>query len=1279
MTRRSVIRTFAVAVGVAAVVGAGAVAWLLREREALYYTDGDAIRRSAEQSVPRDILWRPARLLDDAVNTPWDEYEPKVSFHGAALFFVRGKAGENADIYVARRTVDGWGEPVPLDIANSEADELGPEPSADGRSLYFYSNRVGGAGGYDIWVMHREGEDWQSPVNVGAGVNTPYNEYGPALADDGTRVYFASNRPRPEDADLPDADAWAATVREDLYARDYDLYSVVVTARGHGAATPLAVLNTPYNEGAPAVSPAGDFLYFSSDRPGGYGAFDIYRSRRLRGRHLEAANLGGAINSEANDLDPGLGLGGFELCFSSDRSEQSGRGKATADYDLYHSTSREVFTEAETYRASIDFQSLLLFGVWCLLTLLLLLLALLLLLLLRSERYARLGLLAQCVLISIIAHICILTLLGFWGVGTSLSDLVGARGGTRVALVSPAAGSEVAGQIRGEVTAIEVAPAVGKSPRFTAEVPRESVARAVELAVDDAAWFAEAPEAGDLSAVAAGEAWPEMAAALPRPDVPDRLTVDVPAPAAVAMPRRAETGRELLEGAAPMRNVGRAEAPAVSGEFPPADVHDLAFDPLSAHELAAVGSPSSPLPVAEAMPLARFPGDPARSRSGAEDGQALGLLLPNLPEASACTAEAGRPPLGATVRAPASRRPMQIDLPARETRQSMEIAPDLVSRDVSSQAAAEFVHAQADISSTRISTPSGPDARAIPPADQITAAFSRLPTSETVSAAESSPDIILRTLRLEPVRTGVPHKGPPRRGATDIVPEAMTVRIGRQPLAASSSEMLDVDSDRLRAVVRDRAGEGDIVAMSEPIAVALPAVVDDRREPASEARPGAPVAEPTMVEPCRPPGMTVGPPRPLHAAPSSDYSAAAALAGAGQSLVIADEGDAPPTAFSTADVTRLPPTGMVVPKLRVALTPMEESRTGQGIEGSGVEIAPPRASRAPLHGLTAVSGRSGPCAELTTDVGLSAGLLRSAANRVESSSVNCRDVDSAYPAPLDAMGSRLPGPLDVEVMLPAVREEPAIERPSPDVPEMWGVIYGMVVDAEHRTPVVDATVRLDLAEAATVAATTNAHGQYLLAAPEIPEFVAVSASADGYTPQTINISASALRSERLRRDFALARRESNTIVLEPDPQVHHLGDDAYAGRINSRFQKRSEGSRYETSFVISPTQLPPDDALALLRLFARGTQRNNEIRINGRLVRKGLNHAPRDGRFGEFEAAFPAAWLREGGNELEIRSIARGGDLDDFEFVNIRILLPQEGGSAVGFDQPRRSSQRGPL
>ena len=84
-------------------------------------------------------------------------------------------------------------------------------------------------------------------------------------------------------------------------------------------------MNTPYTEGASCLSPDGRFLYFASNRPGGYGKFDLYRCRITNGAFGEVENLGPSINTSDNEADPQLALSGFRLYFSSDRVAEGGQ------------------------------------------------------------------------------------------------------------------------------------------------------------------------------------------------------------------------------------------------------------------------------------------------------------------------------------------------------------------------------------------------------------------------------------------------------------------------------------------------------------------------------------------------------------------------------------------------------------------------------------------------------------------------------------------------------------------------------------------------------------------------------------------------------------------------------------------------------------------------------------------------------------------------------------------------------------------------------------------
>ncbi len=312
--------TTTLAISIAAVLGVTVLlALAFRPSHSQWWTDGEAIRVPGHAAPIREILWRPAEPFKGTGFGAADEYEPRYSANGSTVVFVRNRPGHNADLYTSRWSPKGWSEPTPIDSINTEHDELGPELSRDGTSLYFYSDRPGGLGGYDLWVSHAEGDSWGTPTNLGPGINSPWNEYGPALDPSGDHLYFSSNRPRPgEPATF--ADSWSATVREHRTRHDYDLYSADLSDPA-AEAKPLASLNTAADEGAPAISPSGDFLYFASDRSGGLGGFDIYRARIMRAGQLGAIeNLGPGVNSPANDLDPALSSDGFRLTFSSDRA-----------------------------------------------------------------------------------------------------------------------------------------------------------------------------------------------------------------------------------------------------------------------------------------------------------------------------------------------------------------------------------------------------------------------------------------------------------------------------------------------------------------------------------------------------------------------------------------------------------------------------------------------------------------------------------------------------------------------------------------------------------------------------------------------------------------------------------------------------------------------------------------------------------------------------------------------------------------------------------------------
>ncbi len=257
--------------------------------------------------------------------------------------------------------------------------------------------------------------------------------------------------------------------------------------------------------------------------------------------------------------------------------------------------------------------------------------------------------------------------------------------------------------------------------------------------------------------------------------------------------------------------------------------------------------------------------------------------------------------------------------------------------------------------------------------------------------------------------------------------------------------------------------------------------------------------------------------------------------------------------------------------------------------------------------------------------------------------------------------------------------------------DAMGTIRGSVTDAETGAPIADAFVRLIVPDAEPVVTRTDTNGDYALFVPDMPDFFALSVSHDGYIPGSNNVNARAVARGPLPVDFDLQRQRDDVIVLEAIPEVHHLGDDRFVGRINSQFQRSSEGARFETTFDLarfpdrhrgagatrraadisrrhtssalnghefpSETHQPAPPERAEVRMLVKGVQRRHRIVINGTTLKERLDDAPSDGSFGEFRASFDPSLLRTGTNTFAVIAKPSSSDIDDFEFVNIRIEL----------------------
>ena len=423
---------------------------LLANQREKFYTDGFGIRQDVQTAETRLILWESAESLEGIEAIEDELFDPAFGADGSTLIMNKGRPLKKggADLHISRNpSGEKWLEPTPLETVNSDANDIGAHLSADGLHLFFSSDREGGLGGYDIWYSWKTEEgDWTAPINAGSEVNTAFNEYDPAYNPYSDTLYFASNRPKRELTE-DEKNAWLATQRELLFNSDYDIFRAYrnplvvdddapqsLFEEGHR----IPELNTEFDEGQMTLTPRGDFLYFSSNREGGHGGFDLYRTRILDGQFVEIQNIGGPINTPSDEMDPALTNHGYILVFSSNRpmempadedvisvildsgEEYTPESEVKAAtpvvstrFALYQSTSREVFVQVGDSVLSGLWNFLWKNKWWVLLALVALALILYLLRLL-NKRDVDLSTTARALIGSVLVHAVLAFLLSLW-------------------------------------------------------------------------------------------------------------------------------------------------------------------------------------------------------------------------------------------------------------------------------------------------------------------------------------------------------------------------------------------------------------------------------------------------------------------------------------------------------------------------------------------------------------------------------------------------------------------------------------------------------------------------------------------------------------------------------------------------------------------------------------------------------------------------------------------------------------------------------------------------
>ena len=209
------------------------------------------------------------------INSSATDSSSTLSSDGLTLIFASKRTGD-WNLYQATRLEPNQAFDNVTDLGsgvNTSDVEYSPSLSADGLSLYFHSNRPGGHGENDIWMVTRNTvcESFGNPVNLGSPLNSVYNEYGPNISSDSLYLFFSDSInqgeiPRP--GGKGGVDIWISTRAsiDDSFGIPTNLNDL----------WPGSEINSSFGEGFPCISPDwpadGTKLYFgyaqTADPPG---------------------------------------------------------------------------------------------------------------------------------------------------------------------------------------------------------------------------------------------------------------------------------------------------------------------------------------------------------------------------------------------------------------------------------------------------------------------------------------------------------------------------------------------------------------------------------------------------------------------------------------------------------------------------------------------------------------------------------------------------------------------------------------------------------------------------------------------------------------------------------------------------------------------------------------------------------------------------------------------------------------------------------------------------
>ncbi|TGL86609.1 OmpA family protein [Leptospira congkakensis] len=230
--------------------------------------------------------------IQGPINTEFQEFGPTMTPDAKTLYFYSKRSSKGyTEIFKSERKKDGtWDFPEEVDVLNSPFDDQSPFISRDGKTLLLSSNRDGsvevmlpdGKVGIsrDLYVSNWNGKEWGNPVALPSPINTEDIEENPHLLGD-TLLFTRYPFGKPNLAKV-----YYSQYKDDKWSTPKLLPSPI---------------NDNYATIAAAFNDDGSILFFSSNRPGGYGGFDLYMAKIDGDSFKDIENFGAPINSSEDE------------------------------------------------------------------------------------------------------------------------------------------------------------------------------------------------------------------------------------------------------------------------------------------------------------------------------------------------------------------------------------------------------------------------------------------------------------------------------------------------------------------------------------------------------------------------------------------------------------------------------------------------------------------------------------------------------------------------------------------------------------------------------------------------------------------------------------------------------------------------------------------------------------------------------------------------------------------------------------------------------------------